>query len=115
MNIDKYLQELWQIKDALLQSKIECVSIRGENLASFIYAEAQSRAVEISKDGGGEWWLEFWDDSEDEDAPPVKDEFLEDGSQVFGKVLHWLYQVHDAKQEKQSLAFSETIQLTSAG
>ncbi len=111
MNPDKYLEELCQIRDALLESNIEGVSIRGENLASFIYAEEKGRAVEISKDDS-EWWLEFWEDLEDDDGPPVKDEVLKDSSQVVVQAVHWLYRVYDATKETQHVEFPDTIHST---
>ena len=97
MNSHAYFEELCRIK-ASLQLTLQSVSVRGEDLASFIYAEEKGRAVEISKDYDG-WWLEFWEESEDEDAPPVKDEVLKDEDQVVTEALRWLCRLHDASQQ----------------
>ena len=55
-----------------LTPHLEKACLKGQGTSSFVYAVNKGRAVEISEDNGG-YWLEFWEKSEDEDAPPVKE------------------------------------------
>ena len=50
-----------------LQQRGLSASVRGQGRAAFLFVEHDGKAVEIS-DHEGQWWVEFWDASEDEDA-----------------------------------------------
>ncbi len=64
-----------------LQQKGLRVSLRGDGRAAFLFVEHDGKAVEIS-DHEGQWWVEFWDASDDEDAAPAKDRFFPTAGQV---------------------------------
>ncbi|MSU76514.1 MAG: hypothetical protein EXS16_00305 [Gemmataceae bacterium] len=55
-----------------LPNELESVELRGHGSATFLYLTHHGREMEISECDEG-IWLEFWDNSDDEDAGPVKD------------------------------------------
>jgi hypothetical protein len=42
-----------------LSSVSECADVRESGAASFVYAKAGARAIELSSTGDA-WWVEFW-------------------------------------------------------
>jgi hypothetical protein len=64
-------------------------SLRGTGAAEFLYAEHQGRAVEISEHQD-RWWIEFWEASEDERAPPVSERFFLSAVEVVRAASDWL-------------------------
>jgi len=76
------------LKFALQQMGLSA-SLRGRDRAIFLFVEHDGKAVEIS-DHEGRWWLEFWEASEDEGAPPVKDGFFATPDQAVDAATRWL-------------------------
>jgi hypothetical protein len=72
-----------------LTPHLEKVCLKGQGVSSFVYAVNKDRAVEISEHNGG-FWLEFWEKSEDEDAPPVKELIVETGKDAVQNAIRWL-------------------------
>ncbi len=72
-----------------LTPHLESVRLKGQGVSSFVYAINNDRAVEISEDNGG-FWLEFWDKSEDEDAPPVKELIVATVKDAVRNAIQWL-------------------------
>ena len=64
-------------------------SVRGRGRAAFLFVGHDGKAVEIS-DHEGQWWVEFWDASKDEDAAPAKDRFFPTPSQAIDATTCWL-------------------------
>jgi hypothetical protein len=73
-----------------LQKSVESVSIRGEGTSSFLYATSKGRSVEISAHQEGGWWLEFWEATADEDAPPVRESIAETSEKAIAETIGWL-------------------------
>jgi hypothetical protein len=65
------------------------VSLRGDGRAAFLLVEHDGKAVEIS-DHEGQWWVEFWDASDDEDAAPATDQFFPTLDQAVDATTCWL-------------------------
>jgi len=80
--------KLTELQDELMP-QFENVCLRGRGASSFVYVLEKGRAVEVSEENGG-FWLEFWDRSDDEDAPPVKEMTLESPEQVLREIRRWL-------------------------
>ena len=74
-----------------LQQRGLSASLRGGGRAAFLFVEHDGKAVEIS-DHEGQWWVEFWDASEDEDAAPAKDRFFPTPRQAIDATTSWLLQ-----------------------
>jgi hypothetical protein len=78
---------------SLLYEKLQgnglSVSRRGAGASSFLFVEHGGRSAEISIDND-KWWIEFWDRSDDLDAPPVKEATLDDEVHVVKVLLEWL-------------------------
>jgi hypothetical protein len=72
-----------------LQERGLSASLRSGGRAAFLFVEHDGKAVEIS-DHEGQWWVEFWDTSEDEDAAPVKDRFFPTPDQTVDATACWL-------------------------
>ncbi len=72
-----------------LQQKGLSASLRGDGRAAFLFVEHDRKAVEIS-DHEGQWWVEFWDASDDEDAAPAKDRFFPTAGQAIDAATCWL-------------------------
>ena len=56
---------------AELAPQFETVCLKGNGSSSFVYAAHNACVVEISEDNG-RFWLEFWKNSDDEDATPAQ-------------------------------------------
>jgi hypothetical protein len=80
--------KLSELQDELAP-QFERVSLKGQGASSFLYLLNKGRAVEISEDSGG-FWLEFWEKSDDEDAPPVKEMILASGELALRETRAWL-------------------------
>ena len=65
------------------------VSLRGSGAAEFIFAEHHGRAIELSRHQG-QWWVEFWEATADEDAPPVKEVFFRSPVEALQGISAWL-------------------------
>jgi hypothetical protein len=63
--------------------------LNGHGVSSFVDAMNNGRAVEISEDNG-DFWIAFWDKSEDEDAAPVKELTVETGQDAVQNAIWWL-------------------------
>ena len=79
-----------------LQQRGLSPSLRGAGRAVFLFVEHEGKAVEIS-DHEGQWWVEFWDASDDEDATPTKDRFFPTSSQAIDATACWLLQCADER------------------
>ena len=77
-----------------LQSELEqkslCVSLRGGGREAFLFIENEGKVVEIS-DHEGQWWVEVWDASDDEDAAPAKERFFPTAGQAIDAATCWLF------------------------
>jgi hypothetical protein len=87
MDCDGYYRELEQLRE-LAFNEFERCSVRGEGKAAFLFIEHAGRAVEVSKDAD-EWWVEYWEASEDENAPPVHEETLATAELAIRNVRDW--------------------------
>jgi len=72
-----------------LSRLFESVRLKEHGSASFIFAENRRRAVEVSPHEG-KWWLEFWEPSDDEYAPPVKEATVDTPERAIEEVITWL-------------------------
>lgn len=72
-----------------LQQRGLSASLRGGGRAAFLFVEHDGKAVEIS-DHEGQWWVEFWGASEDEDDAPVKDRSFPTPDQAIEATTCWL-------------------------
>lgn len=81
--------ELETMRDQL-SKRVECITIRGEGAASFLFVTNAGKAVEVSAHQDGGWWLELWESSTDEDAPPVLEKRAETSSEVIELMVRWL-------------------------
>lgn len=57
-----------------LTPRVDLAEVRGAGMGSFLYAVRGGRAVEVSVDELGHIWMEYWEASADENAPPVRDD-----------------------------------------
>lgn len=73
-----------------LESQFSSTSIRGEGAATFVYVRLDKRAVEISMLDDRHVWIEFWDLSAADDAPPAKDDALDSVNETLDRVRTWL-------------------------
>ncbi len=88
MDTDEYVAELERLRRRL-GPNVERVDVKEDGLASFVFARGNGRAVEASRNGC-EWWLEFWDEADDEDAPPVGEATASSVDAVASGILKWL-------------------------
>jgi hypothetical protein len=65
------------------------VSVRGSSAAKFIFAEQNGRAIEASL-RNNDWWIEFWEADDDEDAAPVDERTVSADSDAFRESAAWL-------------------------
>lgn len=79
---------LAELQDGL-DLQFENVSLKGHGDSSFLYVLHKGRAVEISEDNGG-FWLEFWEETEHEDAAPVKEITVTGPEQALLETRAWL-------------------------
>ncbi len=64
-------------------------SLRGSGAAEFVFAERQGRAVELSR-SQEQWFVEFWERSNDENAPATKEAFYKSSTEVLEAIAAWL-------------------------
>lgn len=86
---DDYSHALVRLRDGLLAS-FPGVDIRGADAAAFVFAEFRGRAVEVSGTHEGHWWIEFWEASEEEYNPPVREETHDDETSALAAAHRWL-------------------------
>ncbi len=72
-----------------LANEIESIELRGHGSATFLYLTHNGRAIEISECDEG-IWLEFWDNSNDEDAGPVKEMTVQLCEDAIRAARRWL-------------------------
>lgn len=65
------------------------VSVRGAGAAKFVFAEYNGRAIEASL-RNNDWWIEFWEADDDEDATPVDERTVSGDSDAFRESAAWL-------------------------
>ena len=82
------LEILKQIEQELRRS-FSAVQLKEDGSASFILAENRGRAVEVSPHAGN-WWLEFWEPSDDEYASPVKETTVSTPELAIEEIVRWL-------------------------
>ena len=75
---------------AELFKRAEAASLRGDGEGAFVFAENRGRAIEISR-SQSQWWVEFWENSTDEDAPPIREEFFASVVDAVEEIAAWLY------------------------
>jgi hypothetical protein len=85
MNVSDPLQHMRQ----QLSLQFAHASLRGQGQARFVFAQQDSRAVEISEDAGN-WWLEFWDGDPEFDAVPVKELTVPTYPEAVKQASDWL-------------------------
>jgi hypothetical protein len=91
-----------------LQQRGRAVSLRGQGRAAFLFVEHNGKAVEIS-DHEGQWWVEFCEASEDEDAAPAKDRFFPTAGEAIDATTCWLL------KESRCAASAHSQRTTKAG
>jgi hypothetical protein len=74
----------------LLQGGV-AASLRGSGAAEFVLAENQGRAIELSRHQD-QWWVEFWEATTDEDAPPIRERFFTSAAEALREISGWLTQ-----------------------
>ncbi len=67
---------------------VESIELKGAESASFIYAVAHGRSVEISIDGMN-YWVEYWENLE-EDSKPVNEQTFKFSEELEESVKTWL-------------------------
>lgn len=72
-----------------LADQFEQASLKGQGPSAFLYVVNKGRAVEISEDNGG-FWLEFWEESDDEDAGPVAEITVGNSERAVSETRRWL-------------------------
>jgi len=65
------------------------VSLRGSGAARFVFAEMNGRAIEASL-RNNDWWIEFWEADDDEDAAPVDEQTVSTDTDAFRESATWL-------------------------
>ena len=63
--------------------------LKEDDTASFVFVENRGRAVEVSPHAG-KWWVEFWEPSDDEYAPPIREATLDTPQQAIEEIISWL-------------------------
>ncbi len=72
-----------------LCNSIDQVSIRGLADGPFLFACHRGRSVEVSTNDG-QWWIEFWEKSDDEDAAPIGEVTVASEEEACQALLDWL-------------------------
>lgn len=72
-----------------VHTAVDHVSIRGADDGQFLYAMGHGRAVEASINNG-RWWVEFWERSDDDTVPPVREVWAATEEDVLRELLMWL-------------------------
>lgn len=73
-----------------LSRRVECVALRGEGAATFLFVTHAGKAAEVSMHQDGGWWLELWEAIADEDAPPSHERRAATPDEVIELVVQWL-------------------------
>ncbi|GAB4154184.1 MAG: hypothetical protein Tsb009_30740 [Planctomycetaceae bacterium] len=81
--------ELEEILQRLSQH-CENVERKGDDLTGFIFAENNSRAIEISMNEEGKWWMEFWEAKDDEYGSPLKELTVAELDHAVDHLIQWL-------------------------
>ena len=68
---------------------VESVSLRGTGAASFLFIQGKGRVVEASRHEN-QWWLEFWERHQDDDASSVKELHFETNGEAMAAIVEWL-------------------------
>ena len=79
---------LYQLRDSL-ENQVEALSIKGEGLAKFILVEHNGRSCEVSIDND-KFWIEFWAESDDEYASPIKEATSQTVVEALKLIKEWL-------------------------
>ena len=74
---------------ARLTHNFDTISVRGSQRAVFLFIEHCGSAIELSADNG-KWWIEFWDCSSDDDAPPTKELTVDSDEMAIAAIEEWL-------------------------
>ena len=64
-------------------------SVRGAGAAKYVFAEQNGRAIEASL-RNNDWWIEFWEADDDEDAATVDERTVTVDSLAFRESAAWL-------------------------
>jgi hypothetical protein len=91
------IPELDDVKSELHRKGLSA-SVRGGGRAIFLLVEREGKAVEISEHEG-QWWVEFWEASDDEDAAPAEDRFFPTSGQAVDAVACWLLPCNDGRPD----------------
>ena len=83
------MRNLRHLESCLRDRSLESVTFHEDGAASFIVAENNLRAIEVSP-SENLWWIEFWDLSVDEDSPPVREETVSTDQEAIAAILGWL-------------------------
>ena len=83
-----YMAELHTMQIALSRL-VESAQIRGKGRASFVFAQHQGRAIEVSENDG-KWWMEFWEADDNEVAPAVAEATIDTTDEAIAHAIHWL-------------------------
>lgn len=65
------------------------VQIRGDGKSQFLYITSNNKSIEVSIDKNGNYWLEYWNDSLDENAESVKEDTINDISVAETEIKKW--------------------------
>lgn len=76
----------------VLEPLVDTVDVRGQDKATFVYATHHGRAVEACFDEGEKMLVEYWEDSPDEYAPPVREQLFDSISEAQEEIINWLLQ-----------------------
>jgi hypothetical protein len=68
---------------------VETVSLRGEGCSSFLFIESKGRTIEASRHEN-QWWLEFWNTQQEDDAAPAKKITLDTNEKALAAITDWL-------------------------
>jgi hypothetical protein len=78
-----------RLLETRLRAAVDSVSLRGITDGPFLFATNKGRAVEASTNDG-QWWIEFWDASDDPSAAPVKEIVAQGDDEAHRIILDWL-------------------------
>jgi hypothetical protein len=82
--------ELLKLRGALEHLKDVKVDLLGEGAPAFLYVLSPERAVEVSIDSPGGFFVEYWDHADLESyEPSVKTENVPTSSEVILKLTEW--------------------------
>jgi len=81
--------DLLQIHEYLRDREGLRIDLRGAGRSEFLYVRSPDRAAEISRAEGG-FFVEFWDNADEESHEPVRSEIVESASVVKNRLTEWL-------------------------